>query len=206
LLVYVNSKISFIEFHIRQSRDFPIFIEDELFDLKIIREADHFVYRFEINKKAETPRNVARNKLERKNLFYTLGFWVGFIGIAISLTLLMNWHSKKKNFALIKNEHYTAPAKVFIEKEQEGDLQLRYYYIVKNRSYKATISQSEFLPSGLPIQSGDEFTVYYEFSKPSVHQIDFSRPTELQIERYKKRYPERHETSGNQEPPDVSED
>ena len=66
LMVYCNTNIVLIDFEILQSKTYSFFIEDELCELSIERKDDQFFYGFEINKKADTPLNRQRRKIEKQ--------------------------------------------------------------------------------------------------------------------------------------------
>ena len=82
LLIYCNSKIMFIDFHVMQDKKYSFFINDELCDILIEKQQNKFAYGFEIDRKTNTPRNTNRRKIERSH-----SIQVVLIGIALMIVV-----------------------------------------------------------------------------------------------------------------------
>lgn len=92
LIIYCNSKIMFIDFHVMQSKKYSFFINDELFDVHVEKNDENFAYGFEIDKKSKTPRNAGRKQMEKKQLLQLILFVIGMlIFIALIVFLVMRY-------------------------------------------------------------------------------------------------------------------
>ena len=64
VMIYCNSKVVLVDFKVRETKSYSIFIEEELCEIGIERKADRFVYGFDINKEADTPLNRKRKAID----------------------------------------------------------------------------------------------------------------------------------------------
>lgn len=62
VLVTVNNKVTIIDFFVRASRRYTLFLEDELMLLDIEKIGDGFGYSFRIDEEADTERNLSRRR------------------------------------------------------------------------------------------------------------------------------------------------
>ncbi len=198
LLIYVGSKIVTIDFGVLDSKEYTVFIEDELCHIKLERRGDEMYYFFEIDKKADTPRNRARNAMERKfakQLFIALGFFVAIIAVFVIWNPFDKGTSPTKAEQLLLKQGRETVGKVFIKTGVEQP-EVSYQFVANNKGYSAPsglpAKASILLKNGMPLESGDEFVVRYVSSKPEISRIMFSRPTEQQVEIYLQRAAEKH--------------
>lgn len=88
VLVHINNSISVIDFSVKEDKTYTFYIEEQLCELSLQDEGDHWSYAFEINTVALTPANIQRRKREQRYLLYSILFLIGFVGLII---LLKNW-------------------------------------------------------------------------------------------------------------------
>ncbi len=91
LLVYCNSKVVLIDFKVRESKTYSMFLDDELLELKLDRRKDKFFYSFQINKEADTPRNRQRIENERRDVRRAMILLAGFLLLVTLSVLLVRW-------------------------------------------------------------------------------------------------------------------
>ena len=196
LLVYCDAKILLIDFNILGDKTYSFFIDEQLCEIVIELIKGQFYYSFEINKKADTPRNNLRRKIERRHLLQGLMFFgvVLILGISFSL-LLLNWNNKRSYEKLQSGIHQhglESVAKILKVSSSE----IKYFYIVNGQSYSSEsgLEEQSVLVSenGMPIQEGDEFVLTYVSTNPKVSEIDYSRPTPEQIDKYRSMTIDKH--------------
>lgn len=91
LMVFCNSRVIVIDFHVLSDKKYSFLINDELCDLHVERKQDRFAYSFEIDKKANTPGNQRRRARNRKHLWQSLVVMaILLLVIALATFLLLN--------------------------------------------------------------------------------------------------------------------
>jgi hypothetical protein len=195
LLVYCDAKIILIDFEILEDKTYSFFIDEQLCEISIEKINGQFYYSFEINKTADTPRNNLRKKIERRHMLQ--GFLM--IGAILIVTLSFSWFmiSWKNNNILNTAEELVASGKEGKAKILKvSDSEIKYFYIVNGQSYS---SETDFddnsvvvLETGMPLEEGDEFVVKYVSNNPKLNEIDYNRPTQNQIVKYRERAIKKH--------------
>ena len=79
VLVYINNRISVIDFNVKEDKTYSFFIEEELCELSLLRKEHHWAYNFVINTVVQTPANVLRRKREVRYLIYAVAFLLLFV-------------------------------------------------------------------------------------------------------------------------------
>lgn len=191
LLVYCNNKVVLVDFSVLKDATYSFFIEDQLCELDIELREGQFYYGFNLNMKADTPRNRLRKKKEKKYLFQSLGFIAGLALLVLGTVFGMNqYHQNKqeKGIATLLHEFgKEADAKILISSENP-DHSVSYFFLVNGKGYtvhsKVQIEHDIILENGMPLEKGDEFVVRYLPENPSLCEIDYDRPTNAQLELY----------------------
>lgn len=88
VLIYINNRISVIDFHVREDKTYSFFIEEELCELSLKDEGDKWTYAFQINREVLTPANKIRRNREKKHLLYSILF---LISLVLAIILLGRW-------------------------------------------------------------------------------------------------------------------
>jgi len=209
VLIYVGSKIVTIDFGVRDSKDYALFIEDELCHIKLERRGSEMYYFFEIDKKADTPRNRARNAMERKfakQLFIALFAFVALIAAFVIWNPFTKQGSLEKEEQLLLVQGRETEGRVLVQ-NTAAQPTVTYHFVANNRGYTAPshleVQPLILLSNGMPLESGDEFTVLYAASRPDVNRILFNRPTERQLEIYRQRAAEKHARLHPEEAPPI---
>ena len=189
VLIYCNSKVVVVDFKVRESKSYSIFIEEELCEIEIERQNDRFVYSFDINKEIVTPLNRERKANDKKHLKQGLAF-IGILGLLVAAVLAFSKFGKNEpiNFsALLAASGKETSAKVFFPNPKEAT----YDYLANGKVYSDKkpfkMDINTLMENGMPLEDGDEFLVKYSSEKPEVHKIQFNRPTQKQIGVYQNR-------------------
>ena len=191
VLIYCNSKIVLVDFKVRDTKSYSIFIEDELCEIGIERQKDRFVYGFDINKEVDTPLNRERKRNNKKHLRQGLAL-LGVLAILITVAVIslskVGKDSGQPSLAsLLASSGKETNAKVFLSDSEEAT----YNFVANGKVYSDKtpfkLDVSTLLQNGMPLEDGDEFLVKYSSTKPELNKIQFNRPTPHQIGIYKKR-------------------
>ena len=192
MLVYVNSKVTLIDFKVKESKSYSIFIEEELCEINIEKRRVGYAYSFDINREADTPMNLQRREENKKHLKQGLGFIAGLmLVVAIAMFgfsyLYADYRYERDMAALAKKQsEKETSAKIFVENQKEAT----YNFIANGKVYssKTELGKVNFLlENGMPIEDGDEFIIQYSSKNPDKNEIQFNRPTTDQIKKYKDR-------------------
>ncbi len=198
LIIYVGSKIMAIDFKVLDTKEYTFFIEDELCHIQLERRGEEMYYFFNIDRKADTPRNRARNAMEKKfakQMALALGVLV------VLVTAFVLWSNSVKKSPYIKAEELLVKqgretvGKVFI-KNGEAEPAISYQFVANSQGYTAPSNLLTrpliLLKNGMPLEQGDEFVVRYVPSRPEINKMLFDRPTERQIAIYQQRASKKH--------------
>jgi len=190
-MAYVDQKVIIVDFNIRDSKNYSFFINDELCEIKLERKKDQMHYHFEINQEADTPRNRARKKVERKYLKQAVIFVSALLIALVSVVIYFNstLKTQKATVQLLQNPK-EAIGRVKI-KEEKGQKSISYFFVADSRSFNAK-TEIPLNFKGMPIENDDEFLVEYSEKNPTVNKIRFNSPTKKQIEIYRNRVLEKH--------------
>ncbi len=197
LLIYCDSKIILIDFKVLDDKTYTFFIDDQLCEIAIERKNGQFYYGFEINKKADTPRNRLRKKIEKRHLKQSLLFLASIILIISTFTYFMVNKGQETSVAdyhqsILRNNGKEGEARIMKVSSSE----ITYFYIVNGQSYSAETKSKDpsivVLENGMPMEEGDEFVVTYATNNPNLNKIDYNRPTKKQINRYRERAINQH--------------
>lgn len=211
LLIYIGSKIVQIDFKVFESKEYSFFIEEELVHLNLERRGDEMYFTFNIDKKADTPRNRFRHALERKHFYQLLAF-VGVLGLLVTGVVMWGKNAKKSETEkveemLAKGSQETI-GRILIKKVADNRSEISYQFVAGNQTFtQVSMLQSEpliLLVNPMPLEPGDEFRVQYATRKPHVNRMLFSEPTPHQIELYKQRAAAKHDEFNPNAPPGMT--
>ena len=89
VLVYINNRISVIDFSVKEDKKYSFFIEEEFCELSLARKEHNWAYDFEINTVVQTPANISRRKREVRYLIYAIAFLLLFIVIVTLIVTII---------------------------------------------------------------------------------------------------------------------
>jgi hypothetical protein len=199
LLVYCNNKIILIDFSVLRSATYSFFIEEQLCELEIEQREDQFFYGFHLNKTADTPLNRIRKKMEKKHFYQSVGFLAAVcIAVLVALTGVHKVKEQQQQIGLatLLQEFGTeTKAKILLASENK-DHSVSYFFVVNGKSYTIKSEKAkeevQLYQHGMPLEKGDEFVIRYLPENPNTCSIDYSRPTDEQIETYLLRAARKH--------------
>ncbi|NBC08349.1 MAG: hypothetical protein GVY26_14240 [Bacteroidetes bacterium] len=195
LMVYCNQKVVLIDFKVFDTRTYPLFLEDELFKVIVERQGNRFSYGFEIDKKADTPRNKWRRTTEKKHWRQTLLFVAALVVLVAAFTFFFQKFQKPggpsaDEIAELFEYHSTqTEGEVDLLYEADGRPLLRYTFeaLGKQQSGQLELPDSKVVAeTGWPVQKGDRFQVRYVSDNPRLSQLQLQNPTDDQREAYRK--------------------
>ena len=193
VLVYVNSKVTLIDFKVKESKSYSIFIEEELCEINIEKRRTGFAYSFDINREADTPTNLLRREQNKKHLKQGIGFVAGLL-LLVAITMFgfsyfdpdYRYERDMASMAMVKQNEKETSAKIFVENQKEAT----YNFIANGKVYSNKThleKENILLENGMPLEDGDEFIIQYSSKNPKNNEIKFNRPTADQIKIYKER-------------------
>lgn len=200
LLVYCNSRIVLIDFHVLQSATYSFFIEEELCEIVIDRDKNTFTYNFKINREIDTPSNRIwhqRVRTDRKKaILLASGFVLSVVlGVAFFIYIdKKNQQEPKANYTeWLRQKGTETTTRVFIEQQDGDTVSVRYAFIANGQVYESKGRlPAKALINGLPLVSGDEFMLRFAETHPFVHEVDYNNPSAEQVQRYRNRVIDRH--------------
>jgi tRNA A-37 threonylcarbamoyl transferase component Bud32 len=89
VMVYVNSKVIIIDFHIRETKKYSFYIGGELCELELERAEERFKYGLKINEKANTPLNRIRKKYRKRDMLKSLALMLFVIILIVVLSSIL---------------------------------------------------------------------------------------------------------------------
>ena len=198
-MIYCNKKVVLVEFKLYESKQFSFFLDDELFKIDVIKTANNtYEYANKVDLEAKTPLNAERTQLKKTTLKKSILAIVGSLAIvAIIISSVLWLHTQRYRKARQANGVFAA-AQVYIAPQQSGSYSLGYSFPTKYSNHTHQVeyyrTPHPMSPTGFPFYDGDEFYVQYALNDASNHEIFFDKPTEQQIETYKKRTLQQHLT------------
>ena len=202
LLVYCNTNILLIDFKVLKTSTYSFFLEEELCELIVEREADNFRYGFKINREADTPLNQRRKDQSKKHLWQSLLFMGSKLLLITMIIVGLNQYQRNKSErdlldSLARSGQETT-ARILMAPASQADpgaeLDVSYFYFVNGRAYSIPQSRDVLtenpstqrleLATGLPLEIGDEFLLRYLPGDPTFSKIDYERPNPETLQKY----------------------
>lgn len=208
LVIYCNMRVVQIDFLVKETRTYSFFVEDELCEVQLYKEAQGFSYGFKVNKQVDTPRNRLRRADERRNRRIILTVVAGLV-VAISGLLfgLKWWDARQRTGYLVKSslatritpetdrllnlEGRTAVARLVIVTES---LKRKVFYSFTTQDstpvsghFLVPDTGQVLLPNGFPLSDNDEFVATYRPTNPDLHRLNFNQPTGPTVGAYVRR-------------------
>ena len=212
LLVHCNNNIILIDFEVLEDSKYSLFIDDQLCEISIERKGEQFYYGFEINSKADTPRNRQIKKLEKKHMIQSMVFLGSLVLIILVVIFGVTRWSQKNDWEDIsfklKKMGLETNARILMASEEKTTDFANYFFMVDGKPYSIKTNfpteKVVVLENGMPLEPGDEFVVTYVPDNPRLNKIDYNRPTQKQIAIYQQRAIARHlELNPNMDPIDA---
>lgn len=188
-MVYCNSKIILIDFHVRKNQTYSFFIENELLEIKIREdEKEGYAYDFILNTEADTPANQERKKINNKHFIWALLALALFSLVVFSGYKIMDARNDRyleaNRSALLKEKGLLTTARLSVKPKEGQDMKVSYAFISngKARQYEQDISITSL--GLLPVRSGDQFKITYLPDHPEIHELHLEQPHRKTLERF----------------------
>ncbi len=200
LVVYCNLKVVLIDFHVLETRAYPLFLDDELCELIIEKKNGQFRYGFDINRKADTPLNRQRKVVEKKHWRQTLLFF-GAMGVIVALFtaffLRFDARQKEKQREALLADFGEETVAHIDQLLPQGDATLvQFSFVAEGRVREGEVRYPSGLPiilsHGMPLKEDDEFRLRFVRNRPGIRELFFNQPTGEQAERYRRLALQRH--------------
>lgn len=200
LLIYCGPNIMHMDFSVLQGGTYTFLIDDDLCEVVIEPAHSGFSYQFFANREKEAERKELRQKTDSKYRRQTIYFAIGFFVVIFCLSIVMVVRygklkeAQRKALSPIGFKEKTV-AKVELETAYGDTLVVRYRFLVRDKAYSnVLLLPSGKTPFGLPIEQGDEFTVFYAEGQPFSNSLKWSMPSEAQVARYREKITALHHT------------
>ncbi|MCB0596441.1 MAG: hypothetical protein H6557_23785 [Lewinellaceae bacterium] len=200
LVVYCNLRVVMIDFNVLDTKTYPLFLDDELCELTIEKKNNQFRYGFDINRKADTPRNRQRKVVEKKHWRQTLLFF-GAMGVIVALfaAFFLRFDAKQKSAQreeLLADFGRETIAHIDrLQPTEEGTL-IRFSFVADGKIQVAELPHPSDTPIilayGMPLEEADEFRLRFVTNRPGIWDLRLDKPSEQQVERYSLLAQERH--------------
>ncbi len=204
LLVQVDGQVVVASKEANRGGKWTFLIEDQLCDVVIWRRGMEYSYGFRVNDYAESPRNRAVKIKNRRDFWLPTSIFLGALLIGAALLV---WRKS------LNSSKPPRPVGTSVSVGEDGQLlklgQLGRAAVatftksaeVANYSFRADSSRvingsfimdknaasQAILPTGFPLENGDEFVVVFLPEEPSVHRLELMQPVENQMLKYEKR-------------------
>ncbi|MCI5082911.1 MAG: hypothetical protein MRY78_14530 [Saprospiraceae bacterium] len=194
VLIHVNSKIVLIDFSVYESKNYSIFLDDELCEISLERKDGKFWYGMKVDKEVDTPKNRERKKTEKKYWRQTLLFFGSLIGFVLLLLFLVSSfnspasNEEQRDWLALGSEEVVAKV---LDIRKIGDKTiLETIFVVGNQPTVSTQAFDQPQPLlngvGIPILEGDEVYLRYATAQKQVTEWMPDSYTRNQLQKYKK--------------------
>lgn len=209
VVVHCNQQVVLVDFNVLASKSYPLFLDDELFELRIELKKGQFSYAFEIDRNADTPRNQARRQREHKHWRQALLMLGGLLicaGLFAGLLLRYDAQQRaKKRASLMAGEGIRATATVTRLEPHKDGTRLYIAFVGAGRYWEERLDYPEEMPiildNGMPLQEDDEFSLLYLGQDPRIWELLLDQPSSAQIGRYAEMALSRHASLHPELPP-----
>ncbi len=194
LLIHLNAKILAVDFSVRDSKEYPFFIEEEFCRIRLERRADRMFYFFDIDKEVDTPRNRARKRRNKQYLRQTILFFGGLILAAALFGLGMDRLDRaRKSEMMVAPVYLPATARITrLVDVRSGELEYRFSLPSGERYTGQASDDALFRRWGYMLKQGDEFRVSYLEQQPAISRLELNAPTVQQLQRLRQRALDKH--------------
>ena len=193
LMIYCNSKVVQVDFHVKESKTYSFFIDDEFFELEVEKKDNEFLYGLKLNTTADTPLNNLIKERDQRHWAKTILFAISFILLVSGLVWgIPHLRSMKSD---------TDKAQILAEKGVDGIVEVRfdstqkifnYFFVGKGKAISKAIQNQSITPI-IPLASGDVFPIRFVENTPEVHLVSWKKILPKQIEIYKNRTQQVHQ-------------
>ena len=192
VLVFCNLKVVLVDFSVLDTKEYSLFLGDELCQLKLDRRGDKFFYDMNVDKDADTPLNRQRKARDKKHWKQSIVFFSAMLLCIFTFTSLVIYNHSPEEERRMQNRAnlLSSPSQYALGTITKIEAEKIYYqYIVNGKWFTGNIKKELIQPenNGMPVEVGDEFSTQFALDNPLIHQIDFNLPSQKQLQVYFKR-------------------
>ncbi len=208
LLVQVDKQTVIATVHAKKDGRWTFLIEDELCDIVLSRRGLEWFYGFEINHHANTPRNRAYRRQNRRGFWLPMGIFLVALAICSALIFGKDYFFKKREKPVGESlavgsakqiSQLNAFGKTTVATLTNGSRSRYSFKIDSAKTYGGSFILTKnaagqpVLPNGFPLENGDEFTVVFLPENPNIHRLELMQPVENQLIKYENRAADVHQ-------------
>ena len=177
VLMTVNGKVTVIDFKVFDSKSYALFLDHELCNVVLDRLGNEMRYRFETDRRADTPLNRARRARDRRDWIRTLLFFgIGLLliyGLTQTLLYLRAHPSQKRTEQLLNGPN----RREGVAKLVVNDAGVSYSFPTQSgRVQRGELPAARATSSVLPLRTGDEYRVVYVRGNAQVNELRLDEP------------------------------
>lgn len=181
LVVHCNSKVLLVDFGVKEPRQYPFFLDDELYELHIVQDGSGYRYNLVHNREVDSPIN-RKKQAERK-----YDRWLMKAGVAaLVLLVLVGFFvasqmatSDKRLAARLRDGEGVATQIGLTQYGGQWEVSYRADNRLITQPLRDTLHGLRF-----PLATGDVFAGRYWPSRPKVFCIQWDAPNEPMLRRY----------------------
>ena len=175
LMVHCNNKVMLIDFGVKDSKNYSFFLDQELFELQLMRNNGSFSYDLRHNEDVDTPHN-RRRESDKKTTRWRLiaaGIFIVIFAIA-GIFAYSNRPAKKQAILelLAAGQGTTTEISLF----RNGQQWIASYRADNQVQTQTITSLHPIEAKGLTLRPGDRFAARYQPDRPDILHILWSEP------------------------------
>ncbi len=183
VVLYCNNRIIQLDFKVFEEKTYSFYLDDELCEVQLQPRGDNvFSYHCLLDNVAPTALNIARDKLEKKHWRLTALLAAGFVGMIVTLAVLLSTGIIKipLDEEVLRGRLRAgagALAAVAISEDEEG--MLTYDFITQGGEiFTGTVPQEQAVDRSLilPLVRNSGFRLRYSNQDPTIFIIDWDSP------------------------------
>lgn len=174
LLVTVNDKVSLIDFFVRESKDYTLMLEEEVFRLEVEKTPEGFRYGFMMDERADTTTNVRKRRTRRRQYAIAILSLALFFALAVvGLLRFQDYQDArvaKKSLPYIREIGQPAMGRIS-GNDAEGWV---IHYVAGVTVCNLKVGP---VPAGIPaLRAGDDMQVLHLVPKPRIGEVNWNAP------------------------------
>ena len=185
LMVHCNNKVMLIDFGVKDSKNYSFFLDQELFELHLLRDNGSFSYDLRHNEDIDSPHN-RRREDDKKTMRWRL-IAAGVLFVVFAIVGLVAWSqrpSKQQGIidALAAGQGTSTEVSLFIANNK-----WQASYRAGDQVQSVSINSIQPIESrGLKIENGDRFIGRYHSNQPNLLYIDWLSPATETLEAFQR--------------------
>ena len=183
LMVHCNNRIMLIDFVVTDSKNYSFFLDQELFELYLMRDNGSFSYDLRHNEDVDTPHNIRREQDKKTSRWRLIA--AGILLVIFAIAGIIAWSNRPaKKQAMLEllaaGQGITTEVSLF----RKGN-DWAASYRAGNQVQQITIPSLHSIEvKGLKLEAGDRFAARYQSDEPDILYIIWSEPETKTLQRF----------------------